>query len=72
MIDKLTYDQVLAISKELSNNAQIIDKIAQERNIQDLQDFSSTVEGYSKFLETIVNMNKDADNALQDLIKTKK
>lgn len=72
MIDKLTYDQVLAISKELSNNAQIIDKIAQERNIQDLQDFSSTVEGYSKFLETIVNMNKDADNALQDLIKIKK
>ncbi len=72
MIDKLTYDQVLAISKELSNNAQIIDKIAQERNIQDLQDFSSTVEGYSKFLETIVNMNKDADNALQDLIKMKK
>ena len=71
MIDKLTYDQVLAISKELSNNAQIIDKIAQERNIQDLQDFSSTVEGYSKFLETIVNMNKDADNALQDLIKMK-
>ena len=72
MIDKLTYDQDLAISKELSNNAQIIDKIAQERNIQDLQDFSSTVEGYSKFLETIVNMNKDADNALQDLIKMKK
>ena len=72
MIDKLTYDQVLAISKKLSNNAQIIDKIAQERNIQDLQDFSSTVEGYSKFLETIVNMNKDADNALQDLIKMKK
>lgn len=72
MIDKLTYDQVLAISKELSANAQIIDKIAQERNIQDLQDFSSTVEGYSKFLETIVNMNKDADNALQDLIKMKK
>lgn len=72
MIDKLTYDQVLAISKELSNNAQIIDKIAQERNIQDLQDFSSTVEGYSKFLETIVNMNKDADKALSDLIKMKK
>lgn len=72
MIDKLTYDQVLAISKELSANAQIIDKIAKERNIQDLQDFSSTVEGYSKFLETIVNMNKDADNALQDLIKMKK
>ncbi len=72
MIDKLTYDQVLSISKELSKEAQIIDKLAKDRNLQDLQDFSSTVEGYSKFLETIVNMNKDADKALSDLIKMKK
>lgn len=72
MIDKLTYDQVLSISKELSKEAQIIDKLAKDRNLQDLQDFSSTVEGYSKFLETIVNMNKDADIALSDLIKMKK
>ena len=72
MIDKLTYDQVLSISKELSKEAQIIDKLAKDRNLQDLQDFSSTVEGHSKFLETIVNMNKDADKALSDLIKMKK
>ena len=72
MIDKLTYDQVLSISKELSKEAHIIDKLAKDRNLQDLQDFSSTVEGYSKFLETIVNMNKDADKALSDLIKMKK
>ena len=72
MIDKLTYDQVLSISKELSKEAQIIDKLAKDRNLQDLQDFSSTVEGYSKFLETIININKDADKALSDLIKMKK
>ena len=72
MIDKLTYDQILAISKELSVQADIIDKLVQNRNIQDLKDFAATVEGYSKFLETTVLMNKDADKALSDLIKMKK
>lgn len=72
MIDKLTYDQMLAISKELSVQADIIDKLVQNRNIQDLKDFAATVEGYSKFLETTVLMNKDADKALEDLKRMKK
>ena len=72
MIDKLTYDQILAISKELSVQADIIDKLVHNRNIQDLKDFAATVEGYSKFLETTVLMNKDADKALEDLKRMKK
>ena len=72
MIDKLTYDQILAISKELSVQADIIDKLVQNRNIPDLKDFAATVEGYSKFLETTVLMNKDADKALEDLKRMKK
>lgn len=72
MIDKLTYDQILAISKELSVQADIIDRLVQNRNIQDLKDFAATVEGYSKFLETTVLMNKDADKALEDLKRMKK
>ena len=72
MIDKLTYDQILAISKELSVQADIIDKLVQNRNIQDLKDFAATVEGYSKFLETTVQMNKDADKALEELKKSNK
>ena len=72
MIDKLTYDQILAISKELSVQADIIDKLVQNRNIQYLKDFAATVEGYSKFLETTVLMNKDADKALEDLKRMKK
>ena len=72
MIDKLTYDQILAIYKELSVQADIIDKLVQNRNIQDLKDFAATVEGYSKFLETTVLMNKDADKALEDLKRMKK
>ena len=67
MIDKLTYDQILAISKELKNQAQIIDKLVEDRNVQELKDFAATVEGYSKFLENTIEINKDADKALAEL-----
>lgn len=69
MIDKLTYDQVLAIAKELKDQAQILEHLLENRSIQDLKDFASTVEGYSKFLENTVELNKDADKALSTLMK---
>ena len=72
MIDKLTYDQVLTISKELAKQSEIIDNLVKDREIQELKDFAATVEGYSKFLETTVQMNKDADKALEKLKKSNK
>ena len=67
MIDKLTYDQVLEIAKEMRNEALAIEDLARAREIQDLIDFADTVESYAKFLENIVELNKDADKALADL-----
>lgn len=67
MIENLTYDQILEISNELRENAAIIEKLANSKNISKLQDFASMVDGYSKYLETIVEINKDADKALIDL-----
>ena len=67
MIGKLTYDQILEISKDLKNQAGIVGKLAKERNITQIEDFSKTVEGYSKFLENTVEINKDADLALKNL-----
>lgn len=72
MIDKLTYDQVLTISKELAKQSEIIDNLVKDKEIQELKDFAATVEGYSKFLETTVQMNKDADKALEELKKSNK
>ena len=72
MIDKLTYDQVLTISKELAKQSEIVDNLVKDREIQELKDFAATVEGYSKFLETTVQMNKDADKALEELKKSNK
>ncbi len=72
MIDKLSYDQMLQISKDLSDQAQKIQKMAEARELLDLVDFASTVEGYSKFLENTVELNRDADNALKELREKKR
>ncbi len=67
MIDKLSYDDVLLISQELKKESDIVRELASKRNIKEIIDFSSTVEGYSKFLENTVGINKDADEALKEL-----
>jgi hypothetical protein len=67
MIDKLSYDEIMAISKNLKEQAEIISKLIENRNIQELSDFAATVEGYSKFLENTIEINKDADKALEEL-----
>lgn len=72
MIDSLTYEQVLEISKELKRNADIINHLIKNKTNTELQDFTSTVEGYSKYLETIVELNQDADKALEELNHQKK
>ena len=67
MIDKLSYDEVLSISKELRQQANIIERLMQGREVPELEDFVATIEGYSKFLENTVDINKDADMVLQEL-----
>lgn len=67
MIDKLTYDQVLTISQELRKQTEIINKLLEGKDIPELTDFTATVEGYSKYLENTIEINRDADNALQEL-----
>ncbi len=67
MIDKLTYDQVLNISQELKKQVEIINKLLEDKNIPELTDFTATVEGYSKYLENTIEINRDADNALKEL-----
>ena len=71
MIGKLTYDQILEISKDLREQADIISSLVRNKDNQELLDFAATVEVYSKYLETTVQINKDADTALMDLAKRK-
>lgn len=67
MIGTMTYDQVEEIAKELESATITVNNITKNLNIEELEDFISTVEGYSKYLRTIIEMNKDADKALATL-----
>lgn len=71
MIGNMTYEQVEILAKELESSTTIVENITKNLNIEELQDFVSTVEGYYKYLNTIIEMNKDADKALETL-KSKK
>ena len=67
MIDKLTYDQILLVSNELKKQIQVLEQISKKNNITEIDDFTSTLEGYTKYLDNTVEINKDDDKALADL-----
>ena len=71
MIGTMTYEQVAEITKELESSAEFVKKYIKDKNIVELEDFVSTVEGYSKFLKTMIELNQDADKELADLKATK-
>ena len=48
MIGNLTYNQIEDIALELENATKVVDAIIKNQNIEELEDFISTVEGYSK------------------------
>ena len=67
MIGNMTYEQVEILAKELESSTTIVENITKNLNIEELEDFVSTVEGYYKYLNTIIEMNKDADKALETI-----
>lgn len=67
MIDKLRYDEISAIANDLHQQAEIIENLIKNRNINELTDFAATIEGYCKFLNNTVELYKDADKALEEL-----
>lgn len=71
MIGTMTYEQVAEITKELESSAEFVKKYIKDKNIVELEDFVSTVEGYAKFLKTMIELNQDADKELADLKATK-
>lgn len=71
MIENITYQDMISISKELETSAKVIEEIASKKNIKELSDFISTVEGYSKYLATTVELYQEADLTLQELINQK-
>ena len=69
MIDKITYDQVNEFVKGFREQLDVIRKLSEGRNVGELVDFMDSVETYCKFLENTVELNKDADKAIKDMVK---
>ncbi len=68
MIESMKYEEILKISGELKELVNKLNQIVTEDGPQDIKDFISTVEGYSKYLETTVQINKDAEEAIKELV----
>lgn len=71
MIGKLTYDQVIEVANQLKICAATINDLIADKSAEDLQNFVSVVDRYVKFLETTVELYKDADAALANLTNKK-
>ena len=71
MIGNLTYDQIKEIAAGLRLEASKIQPMANARGLQEISDFCSSVETYAKFLENTLELNKDADKALRELMPQK-
>lgn len=71
MIGKLKYEQVALFAQELRKEATKVQALASSRTIQDLVDFANSVETYVKFLENMIELNKDADKAIASLVTSK-
>ncbi len=72
MIGELKYEEVEKISNALKKEASTISELIKDKNLQELEDFVATVEGYSKYLDTTLEINRDADKALEELAKRNK
>ncbi len=72
MIDGVKYEEIIKVSNDLKVLVDKLEKIVTQDGPQDIKDFISTVEGYSKYLNTNIELNKDADVALKDLVPDKK
>ncbi len=69
MINNIPYADILKISGEIKSHNEIIKALMKSKESSQLEDFTSSVESYYKYLENLVELNSAADQVLQGLIK---
>lgn len=67
MIGEFNYDQMRKFSKELKENAKIIEELTTMKGNNLLDDFVSDVERYVTFINSTIIMYEEADEALKEL-----
>lgn len=71
MIDGVSYDEILKVSQELKSCCTILKNVIAGKELSELEDFISTVDVYYKYLDSTVELHKDADQEIQNLIDRK-
>ena len=71
MIEKITYQDLESYSKELKASADVIKELVKDKDMGRLEKFADDVINYSAFIERSIKMHKDADIALEDLVKNR-
>ena len=72
MIDGISYDEIEKYSQELQENSDIIKSLIENKDLQELDNFTKEVENYANYLKDTVSLYKSADEALDELIKQKR
>lgn len=72
MINEMSYEEILAASHDMKNCCRIITSLIADKETPDLEEFVVTVENYTKYLDSTIELMTAADKALKDLIELKK
>lgn len=73
MLGSLSYDEVKKLSDSLSNSSSNIRQICSKYDeLVDIGDFCNSLDAYTKFIDSSINLNKDADEALKYMIEKNK
>lgn len=75
MIGKLSYDEMSEFAKSLASSSNNIKSIVQKYDSEQLSkvlDFCDSIDSYSRFLSSSIDLYKDSDDALKVMIEKNK
>ena len=72
MIGQLTYDEIQGCIETLKVSNATVNALIQNKESYELENFVSIVDRYIKYLETTLELYKDADKALAKLAEANK
>ena len=74
MLGTLSYEEMIELSKSLSESSKSIRTIIENYgdDLSNVIEFCDSIDSYSKFIDSNVSLNKDADQALQYMIEKNK
>lgn len=70
MIGNLTYAQVAEMSNQLKVCVETLTALIEKKPSEELETFVSAVDRYVKYLETTIELYKDADKAISELVNS--